>query len=94
VIAAADIANDPVLAPELVFRGGTCFHKLWLERPWRYSEDLDYVRTTAGGVGDVLTTLRSIAQRIVTPALPPTTSLPASSPTDRTDGAPTAHSRT
>lgn len=59
-----EIANDPVLGPELVFRGGTCFHKLWLERPWRYSEDLDYVRTTAGGVGDILTALRSIAERI------------------------------
>ena len=23
-----EIANDPVLGPELVFRGGTCFHKL------------------------------------------------------------------
>lgn len=59
-----EIANDSVLARELVFRGGTCFHKLWLERPWRYSEDLDYVRTTAGGVGDALTALRSIAERI------------------------------
>lgn len=59
-----EIANDPVLARELVFRGGTCFHKLWLDRPWRYSEDLDYVRTTAGGVGDVLTALRSIAECI------------------------------
>ena len=59
-----EIANDPVLARELVFRGGTCLHKLWLDRPWRYSEDLDYVRTTAGGVGDVLTALRSIAERI------------------------------
>lgn len=38
-----EIADDPVLGPELVFRGGTCFHKLCLDRPWRYSEDLDYV---------------------------------------------------
>lgn len=62
--AIVEIANDPLLGPELVFRGGTCFHKLWLDRPWRYSEDLDYVRTTAGGVGDILTALRSIAERI------------------------------
>jgi predicted nucleotidyltransferase component of viral defense system len=59
-----EIANDPVLGPELVFRGGTCFHKLWLDRPWRYSEDLDYVRSTAGGVGDILTALRSIGERV------------------------------
>lgn len=60
-----EIANDPVLGPELVFRGGTCFHKLWLDRPWRYSEDLDYVRTTAGGVGDIPTALRSIGERVM-----------------------------
>jgi hypothetical protein len=29
------------------------FHKLWLDRPWRYSEDLDYVRRSDGGVGDM-----------------------------------------
>jgi Nucleotidyl transferase AbiEii toxin, Type IV TA system len=59
-----EIANDPVLGPELVFRGGTCFHKLWLDRPWRYSEDLDYVRSTAGGIGDVLSALRAIGKRV------------------------------
>jgi predicted nucleotidyltransferase component of viral defense system len=59
-----EIANDPVRGPELVFRGGTCFHKLWLDRPWRYSEDLDYVRSTPGGIGDVLTALRSIGERM------------------------------
>jgi len=48
-----ELANHGLLGDELVFRGGTCFHKLWLERPWRYSEDLDYVRRTDGGVGDI-----------------------------------------
>jgi predicted nucleotidyltransferase component of viral defense system len=46
-----EIAHHPLLGQELVFRGGTCFHKLWLDRPWRYSEDLDYVRRSASGVG-------------------------------------------
>ena len=59
-----EIANDPLLGPELVFRGGTCFHKLWLDRPWRYSEDLDYVRSTAGGIGEILSALRSIGERV------------------------------
>ena len=57
-----EIANHPLLGDELVFRGGTCFHKLWLDRPWRYSEDLDYVRTTAGGVGPVLDALREVGE--------------------------------
>lgn len=45
-----EIANHPYLGEELVFRGGTCFHKLRLQPPRRYSEDLDYVRTTGGGI--------------------------------------------
>ncbi|WP_419926405.1 nucleotidyl transferase AbiEii/AbiGii toxin family protein [Candidatus Poriferisocius sp.] len=57
----AEIANHPLLGNELVFRGGTCLHKLWLDRPWRYSEDLDYVRRSAGGIGTVLDAIRDIA---------------------------------
>jgi hypothetical protein len=59
-----EIANDAVLGPELVFRGGTCLHKLWLDQPWRYSEDLDYVRRSAGGIGDLLDALRALAERV------------------------------
>jgi len=60
-----EIANHPLLGDELVFRGGTCFHKLWLDRPWRYSEDLDYVRRTGGGVGGILLdALRDVAETV------------------------------
>lgn len=44
------IASDPYLGDELVFRGGTALHKLHLNRPYRYSEDLDYVRSSATGI--------------------------------------------
>ena len=54
----------PLLGDELVFRGGTCLHKLWFDRPWRYSEDLDYVRRTAGGVGEILDAIRDIARAV------------------------------
>ena len=47
------IGNDDYLGEELVFRGGTALHKLFLPHPYRYSEDLDYVRTTGGGIGEV-----------------------------------------
>ena len=47
------IAGDPYLCDELLFRGGTALHKLFLPQPLRYSEDLDYVRTTAGGIGQL-----------------------------------------
>ncbi len=59
-----EIANDPYLGDELVFRGGTCLHKLHLSPGLRYSEDLDYVRRSDGGIGDLLTALRSIGERL------------------------------
>lgn len=45
------IAHDDYLGRELVFRGGTALHKLHLDHPYRYSEDLDYVRSSASGIG-------------------------------------------
>jgi len=59
-----EFARHPVLGPELVMRGGTCLHKLWLQRPYRYSEDLDYVRTTSGGIGAVLDAVREVATSV------------------------------
>lgn len=56
-----EIADHPLLGAELVFRGGTCLHKVHLLRPLRYSEDLDYVRATHGPIGPVLTALREVA---------------------------------
>jgi len=58
------IAAHPYLGSELVFRGGTAFHKLHLPRPLRYSEDLDYVRTTATGIGPLLDALREVGQTL------------------------------
>ena len=54
------IARDDYRGDELVFRGGTCLHKLHLHPARRYSEDLDYVRTTAGGIGQVTGTISHI----------------------------------
>lgn len=59
-----EIANDPVLGPELRLRGGTCLHKLHLDTPWRYSEDLDYVRSTHSGIKPYVAALRAIAGEV------------------------------
>lgn len=57
-----EIANDPLLGRELAFRGGTCLHKLHLPTAARYSEDLDYVRTSDDPrLGDIFTALRTLA---------------------------------
>ena len=55
-----EIANNPVLGPEFAMRGGTCLHKLHLPEPYRYSEDLDYVRRTHSGIKPYMDALRSI----------------------------------
>jgi len=59
-----EIANHDLLGPELAFRGGTCLHKLHLPTALRYSEDLDYVRTTHGPVGTVVDALRDVTTAV------------------------------
>jgi len=59
-----EIATNELLGKELVMRGGTCLHKLHLRNPYRYSEDLDYVRRTAGPIGRYLDQLRIIADGV------------------------------
>ena len=60
--AICEIANHPYLTEELVFRGGTAFHKLHLNQALRYSEDLDYVRSTAGGIGPLMKALTELGR--------------------------------
>jgi len=59
-----EIARDDYLGQELAMRGGTCFHKLFLDTPLRYSEDLDYCRTTNTPARKLYDHLRSIADGI------------------------------
>lgn len=58
--ALVELFNDPFLAQELRFRGGTALNKLHFPEPLRYSEDIDLVRTTAGPMGPILDSLRQI----------------------------------
>ncbi len=59
-----EIANDGYLGEELVFRGGTCLRKLHLATPRRYSEDLDYVRRSGGGISNITRSLTAIGTRL------------------------------
>jgi predicted nucleotidyltransferase component of viral defense system len=59
-----EIANDDYLGNELLFRGGTCLHKLHAPKPLRYSEDLDYVRSTAGGIRELTRAVTQIGTRL------------------------------
>lgn len=59
-----EIAQDPYLGDELVFRGGTCLHKLYDTGSARYSEDLDYVRRSGGGIADLTRAVTAIGERL------------------------------
>ncbi len=59
-----EIYRDPYLSRELVFRGGTCLHKLHLNPPRRYSEDLDFVRTTQSGIAPITQAITALGQRL------------------------------
>lgn len=59
-----EIANDPYLGEELVFRGGTCLYKLYLQPAQRYSEDLDYVRRSSGGIAPLMRAITTIGERL------------------------------
>jgi len=50
---------DPTVARSMAFRGGTALHKLFLERPGRYSEDIDLVQVDPGAIGPALGAIRS-----------------------------------
>lgn len=62
--AICEIANHPYLGAELVFRGGTALHKLHMAAPYRYSEDLDYVRSTSSGIAPLTRALTEVGERL------------------------------
>ena len=59
-----EMYQDDFLRDELVFRGGTCLHKLHLPTPRRYSEDLDFVRTTSSGIAPLTQAVTSLGGRL------------------------------
>jgi len=58
------IASHPLLGAELTFRGGTALHKLHIRQPLRYSEDLDYVRVSSGGIQPITMALTELGEGI------------------------------
>jgi len=56
--ALVELFRDDFLKEQLRFRGGTALNKLHFPAPLRYSEDIDLVRTTRGGIGPILDRIR------------------------------------
>jgi len=53
-----ELYSDPFLKENIVFRGGTALHKLFINPPARYSEDVDLVQIEAGPIGPCLKAIR------------------------------------
>lgn len=57
--ALVELFSDPVIATSVAFRGGTALYKLFVEKPARYSEDIDLVQLQSEPIGPVLDAIRA-----------------------------------
>lgn len=53
-----EIFNVPELASGFAFRGGTALQKIYFDKKFRYSEDLDLVQIRAEPIGDLVNKMR------------------------------------
>jgi predicted nucleotidyltransferase component of viral defense system len=53
-----EIFSNEFLSKNLVFRGGTALHKLYLQPQPRYSEDIDLVQKNSGPIKDIIAQLQ------------------------------------
>lgn len=56
--AIVEIFSEPLLGKSLAFRGGTALHKIFIQPPGRYSEDIDLVQINEGKIGPIVEALR------------------------------------
>jgi len=52
--------RDKTIANSLFFRGGTALHKLYLDHPLRYSEDIDLAQPEAAPIGPQFDQIREV----------------------------------
>jgi len=57
--ALVNLYERPKIRNSLVFRGGTALHKLYIQPPARYSEDIDLVQIDSAPIGQTLDEIRS-----------------------------------
>ena len=58
--ALVEIYSNEKLFHSLRFRGGTALYKLFFKKSLRYSEDLDFVQSEPGPIGDDIDSLREV----------------------------------
>ena len=57
--ALVELFRRPAVAEQVAFRGGTALHKLFFDRPARYSEDIDLVQREAGPIGPLVDEIKA-----------------------------------
>jgi len=55
-----ELFRDEIIANSLLLRGGTALHKMYLDHPLRYSEDIDLVQPEVGPIGPQFDRIRMI----------------------------------
>ncbi|MCK4609068.1 MAG: nucleotidyl transferase AbiEii/AbiGii toxin family protein [Gammaproteobacteria bacterium] len=55
-----NLYSNSKVRDSLIFRGGTCLNKLMLDKPARYSEDIDFVQQRPEPIGETLDAIRSV----------------------------------
>jgi len=61
--------NDEYLASHLAFRGGTALHKLYIQPPQRYSEDIDLVQIKAEPIKEAIERMRQVLSFLGKPVI-------------------------
>ncbi len=60
-----ELYQDSYIKGRLVFRGGTALNKLFCDKAYRYSEDLDFTQLNAEPMGALMTRVRKIIDPIL-----------------------------
>ena len=56
--ALVEMYRQPDVSAQAAFRGGTALHKLFVDPPGRYSEDIDLVQIRTGSIGGLVNPIR------------------------------------
>lgn len=60
-----ELYREPLISEQLLFRGGTALHKLFLKPTTRYSEDIDLVQKDAAAIGQVMDAVKGICNPLL-----------------------------
>lgn len=60
-----ELYQDTYIQERLVFRGGTALNKLFCDKAYRYSEDLDFTQLKAEPMGALMTRVRKIIDPVL-----------------------------